>query len=125
MISTTNQRVGKKITFLDLYFLFVKFAFNDSVVKKNCILCPKMTSRHYEWGYQGFCDNSTKALVLKRETKGVSKIIENCVSLFIDDPSVTFAWTHILFCCYTCRRSNNVLNLYILTKHFMLLLLFY
>ena len=33
-------------------------------------------------GYQGFCDDSTKALVLKSVTmgEGVSKIIKNCVT---------------------------------------------
>ena len=39
-------------------------------------------------GYQGFCDNSTKALVLKTVTmgEGVSKSIKNCVTMFMDDP---------------------------------------
>jgi hypothetical protein len=41
-------------------------------------------------GYQGFCDNSTIALLLKTVTMegGVSKIIKNCVKSFIDDPKV-------------------------------------
>ena len=39
-------------------------------------------------GYQGFRDDSTIALVIKSVTMGdgVSKIIENCVTSFMDDP---------------------------------------
>ena len=40
-------------------------------------------------GYQGFCDDSTKALVLKSitmEGEGVSKIIINYVTSFMDGP---------------------------------------
>jgi hypothetical protein len=39
-------------------------------------------------GYQGFCDNSIKALVLKSVTMGggVSKIIKYYVTSFMDDP---------------------------------------
>jgi hypothetical protein len=41
-------------------------------------------------GYQEFCDKSTKVLLLKGVTMGVgvSKIIENCVTSFMDDPFV-------------------------------------
>ncbi len=39
-------------------------------------------------GYQRFCDNSTKALLIKSVTmgEGLSRIIKNCVTSFIDDP---------------------------------------
>ncbi len=40
-------------------------------------------------GYQGFCDNSIKALLLKSVTtggRGVKKLSKNCVTLFMDDP---------------------------------------
>ena len=37
-------------------------------------------------GGQGFCDGSTKALVIQSVTMGVSKIVENCVTSFMDDP---------------------------------------
>ena len=45
-----------------------------------------MTSRPYEG--QGFCDDSTKALVLKTVTMGeeVSKIVRNCMTSFMHDP---------------------------------------
>ncbi len=38
--------------------------------------------------YQGIWDNSTYSLVLKRLTmvEGVSKIIKNCMTPFMDDP---------------------------------------
>ncbi len=38
--------------------------------------------------YQGFCDNSTKAFVLKSVTMGewASKIINYCVTSCMDDP---------------------------------------
>ena len=39
-------------------------------------------------GGQVFCDDSTKALVIKCVTMGewVSKIVRNCVTSFMDDP---------------------------------------
>ena len=39
-------------------------------------------------GDQGFCDNSTRALVIKRMTMGGggSKIVQNCVMSSMDDP---------------------------------------
>jgi hypothetical protein len=40
--------------------------------------------------YHGFCDNSTKALVLKRVTRGVSKIVNNCVTSYTNDPLVKY-----------------------------------
>jgi hypothetical protein len=47
--------------------------------------------------YQGFCDNSTKALVMKSVTMGrgpgVSKMIEYCVTSFMDDPLLGFLET--------------------------------
>ncbi len=36
--------------------------------------------------YEGLCDNSTEALVIKRVTMGVSEIIKNFKSSFMDDP---------------------------------------
>ena len=44
-------------------------------------------------GGQGFCDDSTQALVIKRVTiggMGVSKIVQKCVTSFIDDPFMFF-----------------------------------
>ena len=40
-------------------------------------------------GVQGFCDNSTHALVIKCETmrRGGLIIVQNCVMSFLDDPS--------------------------------------
>jgi len=39
-------------------------------------------------GYQGFCDNNSKAQVLKSMTmgEGISKMIKNYVTSFMDDP---------------------------------------
>ncbi len=39
-------------------------------------------------GYQGFCDDSTRVIVLKSVTigKGVLKNIKYCVTSFMDDP---------------------------------------
>ena len=39
-------------------------------------------------GYQGFCDDSTKALVIKRVTMrgGGSIIVQNGMTSFVDDP---------------------------------------
>ena len=39
-------------------------------------------------GGQGFCDNSTKALVINTVTmgEGGSKIVQNCMTLFMDEP---------------------------------------
>ena len=45
-----------------------------------------MSSRSYKGKGQGFCDDCTKALVLKTLTKGrVSKNVINCVTSFMDD----------------------------------------
>ena len=47
-------------------------------------------------GGQGFCDDSTKTLVVKRVTMegGVSKIVQNCVTSFMDNP---LAYSVVLF----------------------------
>ncbi len=40
-------------------------------------------------GYQGFCDNNTKASVIKSVTIGggeVKNVTSNCVTSFMDDP---------------------------------------
>jgi hypothetical protein len=51
-------------------------------------------------GYQGFCDDSAIALVIKKHDEGVSKIIKYCVSVFMDDPlgqwfTTFIGWRHI------------------------------
>jgi len=44
------------------------------------------SQRRIEEGYQGFCHDSTKDLILKNMTMrdGLSKIIKNCVTSFTD-----------------------------------------
>ena len=44
-----------------------------------------MTSRSYGGGVQGFYENITKALVIKRVTMG-SEGVKNSVTSFMDDP---------------------------------------
>ncbi len=47
-----------------------------------------MTSQSYGGGVQGFCDNSTKASVMKKvQRKGEgSKNVQNCGTSFMEDP---------------------------------------
>jgi hypothetical protein len=58
-------------------------------------------------GYQGLCDNITKALLLKSVTmgEGVSKIIQNCVTSFMDDPKKSF--TSVLSYILFLRKINS------------------
>ena len=48
-----------------------------------------MTSRTQGGGIQGFCDDKSKALVMKRVTMGGGevKIVQICVTSLMDDPS--------------------------------------
>ncbi len=57
-----------------------------------------------ERGYQRFCDDSTKALLLKSVTKGggvnVSKNIKYCVTSFMDDPLPQLQrFQHLYYAC--------------------------
>ena len=49
---------------------------------------PYMTSRSKGGGGQGFCVGSTNTPVIKSVTMmgGWSKVVQNCVMLFMDDP---------------------------------------
>ena len=48
-----------------------------------------MSSRPYGGGGQVICYDSATALILKKVTMrgGVSKIVQNCLTSFMDDPS--------------------------------------
>ena len=46
-----------------------------------------MTSRSKGEGFkEGLCDDSTKALVIKSDGRRESKIAQNCVTSFMNDP---------------------------------------
>ena len=59
--------------------------------------------------YQGFCDNSTKALVVKSMTigEGVYKIIKNCVTSFVDDRFVCSNICFTLLCQVVTDRTRT------------------
>ena len=69
---------------------FSTFASSDLSLSYLCHKGSSINDAIALWGrrYQGFCDNSTKALALKsvKNGGGVSKIIKNCVTSFMDDP---------------------------------------
>ena len=63
-------------------------------------------------GGQGFCDDSTKVLVIKRVTMGelVPKIVPNCVTsfIFMDDPKVEIClFTSEHFSLIFLSRKNS------------------
>ena len=68
-----------------------------------------MTSRSLGGGVQGFCDDRTKALVMKRVTddwgRGGSKIIQNCVTSFMDDPQGKLVKKHKARCIMVYLRA--------------------
>jgi len=57
-------------------------------VEKRCVKCSSINdiTTSGRRGYQGFYDNCTETCLLKRLREGVSKIIENPVTSFMDDP---------------------------------------
>ena len=86
-----QKNLKNSFSFYSSENLFDRLKFMPNLFESRWTLSVCLRGRLMSWchglrgeGVKAFCDNSTKALVIKRE--GVSKIVQNCVTSFVDDP---------------------------------------